>query len=100
MPDWGEMMQGFSDMFGQQMMAQNSAMEAQRQQMLQDQQRGFARQASTTRRELQARGVYGDPNSDTGAAISEAVASMMGVSPQELQSALRSFGSQYGWDLS
>lgn len=89
----GEMMGAFQEQMG----AQQEALMKQQQAFQDDQKKGLARQAASTRKQLQGQGVYGDPAVNIGAAGSDALASVMGVSPEELLKALKQYGGEFGF---
>lgn len=97
-PDMSGWMEGLQEQMSGMFEAQQSMMNEQQAAMRAEQQKGLARQAASARKGLQERGIAYDPLSgDTGAAGSAAIASMLGIPPEELLTALNTFGSDYGW---
>lgn len=64
-----------------------------------EQQKALARSASTARKAMQSQGITWDPeNPNVGAGGVDAIASQLGIPPDELMEALKGFGGQYGFE--
>lgn len=88
----GEWLSGLQEM----MAGQQEAFAAQQKT---EQQKALARSASTARKAMQGQGITWDPeNPNIGAGGVDAIASQLGVPPDELLAALKGFGGQYGFE--
>lgn len=71
----------------------NEAVLAQQEALKQEQQKGLARSATAARKALQSQGITWDPeNPEIGAGGVEAIASQLGIPPEELLAALKQYG--------